>query len=84
MITRFKRSWELFKASITVTLRYRKLLWFPILTTFATAFIAFWCCITPVIVSIKNNIGSPSRTIIFPRQPPNPNPAIRPPGRLKP
>jgi ABC-type multidrug transport system fused ATPase/permease subunit len=42
MITRFKRSWELFKASITVTLRYRKLLWFPILTTFATAFIAFF------------------------------------------
>jgi hypothetical protein len=42
MITRFKQSWELFKASITVTLRYRKLLWFPILTTVLTAFIALF------------------------------------------
>jgi len=40
MITKFKQSWELFKASIAVTLRYRKLLWFPVLTTFLTAFIA--------------------------------------------
>ncbi|MGP8198844.1 MAG: DUF6159 family protein [Limisphaerales bacterium] len=42
MITKFKQSWQLFKASITVTLRYRKLLWFPILTTFLTACIAFF------------------------------------------
>jgi hypothetical protein len=42
MITKFKQSWELFKASISVTLRYRKLLWFPVLTTFLTAFIALF------------------------------------------
>jgi hypothetical protein len=42
MITKFQQSWELFKASITVTLRYRKLLWFPVLTTVLTAFIAFF------------------------------------------
>ena len=42
MITKFKRSWELFKASITVTLRHRKLLWFPVLTTFLTALIALF------------------------------------------
>jgi hypothetical protein len=42
MITKFKQSWQLFKASITVTLRYRKLLWFPVLTTFLTAFIALF------------------------------------------
>jgi hypothetical protein len=40
MITRFKRSWELFKASIAVTLRHRKLLWFPVLTTCLTLLIA--------------------------------------------
>jgi len=42
MITKFKQSWQLFKASITVTLRYRKLLWFPVLTTCLTAFIALF------------------------------------------
>ena len=42
MITKFKRSWELFKASISVTLRHRKLLWFPVLTTFLTALIALF------------------------------------------
>ena len=42
MITKFKRSWELFKASVTVTLRHRKLLWFPVLTTFLTALIALF------------------------------------------
>jgi hypothetical protein len=42
MITKFKQSWQLFKASITVTLRYRKLLWFPVLTTFLTAFIVLF------------------------------------------
>jgi hypothetical protein len=42
MITKFQQSWQLFKASITVTLRYRKLLWFPLLTTFLTAFIALF------------------------------------------
>ena len=42
MITKFKQSWQLFKTSITVTLRHRKLLWFPVLTTFLTAFIALF------------------------------------------
>jgi Family of unknown function (DUF6159) len=42
MITKFKQSWQLFKASIIVTLRYRKLLLFPVLTTFLTAFIALF------------------------------------------
>jgi hypothetical protein len=42
MMTKFQQSWQLFKASITVTLRFRKLLWFPILTTIFTAFIAIF------------------------------------------
>ncbi len=42
MMTKFKQSWQLFKASITVTLQYRKLLWFPVLTTLLTAFIALF------------------------------------------
>ncbi len=42
MITKFQRSWELFKASITITFRYPKLLWFPFLTTIMTAFIALF------------------------------------------
>jgi hypothetical protein len=42
MITKFKQSWELFKASIVVTFRYPKLLLFPVLTTFMTAFIALF------------------------------------------
>jgi hypothetical protein len=42
MITKFKQSWQIFKASIIVTLRHRKLLWFPLLTTFLTAFFALF------------------------------------------
>jgi hypothetical protein len=42
MITKFQQSWQLFKASITVTLRNRKLLWFPVLTTFLTALLALF------------------------------------------
>jgi hypothetical protein len=42
MITKFKRSWELFKASITITLQHRKLLWFPFLTAILTCFIALF------------------------------------------
>ncbi len=42
MITKFKQSWRIFKASIEVTLRHRKLLWFPVLTAFLTAFIALF------------------------------------------
>ncbi|HUD45856.1 MAG TPA: DUF6159 family protein [Candidatus Baltobacteraceae bacterium] len=42
MNTKFQQSWQLFKASITVTFRYPKLLWFPVLITFVTAFIALF------------------------------------------
>ena len=42
MITKFKQSWELFKVSIAVTLRHRKLLWFPLLTTILTGFIGLF------------------------------------------
>jgi hypothetical protein len=42
MITKFKQSWQLFKASIIVTFRYRKLLWFPVLTTMLTLVIALF------------------------------------------
>jgi hypothetical protein len=42
MITKFKQSWELFKVSITVTLRNRKLLWFPVVTTILTGFIGLF------------------------------------------
>jgi hypothetical protein len=42
MTTKFKQSWELFKASINVTLRYRKLLWFPVLTTLLTVCIGLF------------------------------------------
>jgi hypothetical protein len=42
MNKRFQSSWQLFKASIAVTLRHRKLLWFPVLTTFLTAMIALF------------------------------------------
>jgi hypothetical protein len=41
-MTKFKQSWDLFKASIVVTFRYPKLLLFPIVTTFLTAFIALF------------------------------------------
>jgi hypothetical protein len=40
MITKLKHSWEIFKASITLTFRHRKLLWFPFLNTVFTAVIA--------------------------------------------
>ena len=42
MNTKFKNSWQLFKASIILTLRHRKLLWFPVVTTFCTALIALF------------------------------------------
>jgi hypothetical protein len=41
-MTKFERSWQLFKASITVTLRYRKLLWFPAIATVFTSMIALF------------------------------------------
>jgi Family of unknown function (DUF6159) len=42
MNTKFVQSWQIFKASITATLRYPKLLWFPVLTTLMTGFIALF------------------------------------------
>jgi hypothetical protein len=42
MIAKFQHSWQLFKASIIITLRHRKLLWFPVLTTFLTGLIALF------------------------------------------
>ncbi len=42
MTTKFQHSWQLFKASVSVTFQYPKLLWFPVLTTIMTAFIALF------------------------------------------
>ena len=42
MTTKFKQSWQLFKASIAITLRHRKLLWFPVLTTVMTTCIGLF------------------------------------------
>lgn len=42
MMTKFLQSWQLFKASINVTLTHRRLLWFPVVTTVLTGFIALF------------------------------------------
>jgi hypothetical protein len=42
MMAKFENSWRLFKASITVTFKYRKLLWFPILVAILTVLIALF------------------------------------------
>lgn len=42
MITKFKQSWALFKASIAVTFQHPKLLWFPFLTTILTGIVALF------------------------------------------
>ena len=42
MSTKFKRSWEIFKASVAVTFRHRKLLWFPLLISLLTLVIALF------------------------------------------
>jgi hypothetical protein len=42
MSAKFAQSWQLFKASIAITFRHRKLLWFPVLTACLTAVIAFF------------------------------------------
>ena len=51
METKFQQSWQLFKASIAVTLRNRRLLWFPILTTFLTALLALFF-LAPIVLPI--------------------------------
>ena len=67
MTTKFQHSWELFKASVSVTFQYPKLLLFPVLTTILTAFIALFffaaialpaVLITQDTTSIKRSIGS--------------------------
>jgi len=42
MITKLKQSWQVFKASITITFRNLKLLWFPVLTAILTGLIALF------------------------------------------
>jgi len=42
MTTKLQHSWQIFKASIALTLRHRKLLWFPFLTTLFTLVIALF------------------------------------------
>jgi hypothetical protein len=51
MIQKFEQSWLLFKASIVITLRNRKLLWFPILSTCLTALIALFF-MAPLVVPV--------------------------------
>jgi hypothetical protein len=59
MNTKFKQSWELFKASITVTLRNRKLLLFPVLTTFLTALIALFFLVPMALPLVMRPTGYP-------------------------
>ena len=42
MITRISTSWQLLKASVSITFRHPKLLWFPVVATAATAVIAIF------------------------------------------
>jgi uncharacterized membrane protein YeaQ/YmgE (transglycosylase-associated protein family) len=51
MTAKFQQSWLLFKASLSVTLRHRKLLWFPVLSTFLTGFIALFF-LTPLALPV--------------------------------
>jgi hypothetical protein len=57
MITKFKQSWQLFKASITVTLKHRKLLWFPVLTVIATCMIALFFLSAMAIPIVLHDTG---------------------------
>src|ERR1700722_12092448 len=51
MSAKFHQSWQLFKASITVTFRNLKLLWFPVLSAFLTGLIALFF-LAPVILPV--------------------------------
>jgi hypothetical protein len=42
MMAKLENSWRLFKASLTVTFKYRKLLWFPFLVAILTGIIALF------------------------------------------
>jgi hypothetical protein len=57
MITKFQQSWQLFKASITVTLRNRKLLWFPVVTVFLTALIALFFLSAMALPAVLHHTG---------------------------
>ena len=57
MITKFQHSWELFKASITITLKHRKLLWFPFLTTILTVFIALFFLSAMALPAVLRDTG---------------------------
>lgn len=57
MSTKFKQSWELFKASIKVTFQHRKLLWFPVLTTLMTVFIGLFFLSAMAIPVVLHDTG---------------------------
>jgi len=57
MGTKFNHSWELFKASIAVTRRNRKLLWFPALSTFLTVLIALFFLAPVVLPAVLHPTG---------------------------
>lgn len=57
MTTKFKQSWALFKASIIVTLRHRKLLWFPILTALLTALIGVFFLLPIALPIVLHDTG---------------------------
>lgn len=57
MTTKFKQSWALFKASIIITLRHRKLLWFPVLTAILTAFIGVFFLLPIALPIVLHDTG---------------------------
>ena len=61
MITKFKQSWELFKASIAVTFQHPKLLWFPFLATILTGIVALFfisAMALPIVLAHRGQHGS--------------------------
>ena len=57
MIAKFKQSWRLFKASVTVIRQHPKLLWFPVLTTVLTVFIALFFLSAMAIPMVLHQTG---------------------------
>ncbi len=57
MITKYQQSWQLFKASIAVTFRHRKLLWFPVLTTLLTMGIAVFFLVPMALPALLHQTG---------------------------
>ena len=69
MIAKFTQSWELFKASITVTFQNPKLLWFPFLTTILTGIIALFflsAMALPIVIAHTGHNGSQIQRAIAP------------------